>query len=229
VLLANLAQSYCSDKGYPRGCYLCAISHPGTSPANFSFLSWPSRLYSLNLTHLNPKSVLQIVVFVHLCEAFLGILPHFGLWKYLYHYRPRMAGGQHQLVGGASLELRRGRKVEYLDIPLKDNIKGWRLEWFTMENHNKSLPARSGRQPDIRTPSWTEVPTDSELAESRVLLAEICALKDRGLTAEVIVVDFVFKNIQPLKDRVYPAYLYTGVNDPTRIISRRISEEDVLS
>jgi hypothetical protein len=28
-----------------------------------------------------------------------------------------MAGGQHQLVGGASLELHRGRKIEYLDIP----------------------------------------------------------------------------------------------------------------
>ena len=83
-----------------------------------------------------------------------------------------------------------------------------------MENHNNSLPVRSGRQPDVRTPSWTEVPIDSELAESRVLLAEICALKDRGLT-EAIVVDFAFKNIQPLKDRVYPAYLYTRVNDPT--------------
>jgi hypothetical protein len=78
---------------------------------------------------------------------------------------------------------------------LKDNIKGRRLEWFTMENHNKSLPARSERQPDVRTPSWTEVPTDSELAESRVLLADICVLKDRGLTAEAVVVDFVFKNI----------------------------------
>ena len=96
--------------------------------------------YALNLTHLNPNSVLQIVVFVHLCEAFLGILTHFGFWKYLYHCRPGMAGGQHQLVGGASLELRRGRKIEYLDIPLKDSIKGWRLEWFTMKNHNKSLP-----------------------------------------------------------------------------------------
>jgi hypothetical protein len=51
--------------------------------------------YSLNLTHLNPNSVLQIDVFVHYYEAFLGILPHFGLWKYLYHYRPGMAGGQH--------------------------------------------------------------------------------------------------------------------------------------
>jgi hypothetical protein len=102
--------------------------------------------YHLNLTHLNPNSILQISVFVHLCEAYLRILPHFGLWKYLYHCRPGMAGGQHQLVGGASLEMRRGRKTEYLDIPLKDSIKGWRLEWFIVENHGKSLPPRSGRQ-----------------------------------------------------------------------------------
>jgi hypothetical protein len=37
--------------------------------------------YHLNLTHLNPNSILQVSVFVHLCEAYLGILPHFGLWK----------------------------------------------------------------------------------------------------------------------------------------------------
>jgi hypothetical protein len=50
-----------------------------------------------------------------------------------------------------------------------------------------------------------------------VLLAEICALRNRGLTAEAIVFDFVFKNIQPLKVRVYPVYLYTGVNDPLEL------------
>jgi hypothetical protein len=100
--------------------------------------------YNLNLTHLNPNSILQISVFVHLCEAYLGILPHVGLWKYLYHYHPGMAGGQHQLVGGVSLEMRRGRKTEYLDIPLKDSIKGWRLEWFIVENHGKSLPLGQG-------------------------------------------------------------------------------------
>jgi hypothetical protein len=55
-----------------------------------------------------------------------------------------MAGGQHQFVGGASLELRHGRKAEYLDIPLMDNIKGWCLEWFIMENHCKSLPLGQG-------------------------------------------------------------------------------------
>jgi hypothetical protein len=185
--------------------------------------------YSLNLTHLNPNFVLQVVVLVHLGEVFLGILPHFELWKYLYHCRLGMAGRQHQLVGGASLEIPRGRKADYLDIPLKDNIKGWRFEWFTMENHNKSLPARSERQLDVRTPSWTKVPTDFELSESKVLLVEISVLRDRGLTAEAVVVNFVFKNIQPLKDRVYHAYLYTSGNDPTRITNKRISEEDVLS
>jgi hypothetical protein len=67
--------------------------------------------YNLNLTHLNPNSIPQISIFIHLCEAYLRVLPHFGLWKYLYHYRPGMAGGQHQLMGGASLEMRRGRKT----------------------------------------------------------------------------------------------------------------------
>jgi hypothetical protein len=131
-----------------------------------------------------------------------------------------MAGGQHQLVGSASLELHRGRKVEYLDIPLKDSIKGWRLEWFIVENHGKSLPPRSGRQPDIRTPSWVESPTFSKITEAKVLHDENCLLKDRGLTAEAVVADFIFKNIQPLKDRVYPAYLYTDINDSTRVTNR---------
>jgi hypothetical protein len=114
------------------------------------------------------------------------------------------------VVSDASLELRRGRKVEYLDIPFKVSIKGWHFEWFTMENQNKSLPARYGRQHDVRVSSWIEAPTDSEVAEAKILLAEVAGLKYRGLIAETMVIDFVFKNIKPLKDRVYSAYLYTG-------------------
>jgi hypothetical protein len=124
--------------------------------------------------------------------------------------------------GGVSLEMRRGRKTDYLDIPLKDNIKGWRLEWFIMENHGNSLPPRSGRQPDVRTPSWTESPTDLEVAE-------VGLLKERGLTAEAVVADFIFKNIQPLKDRAYPTYLYRGLADSTRVTNRRIPAVDLVS
>jgi hypothetical protein len=90
-------------------------------------------------------------------------------------------------------------------------------------------PPRSGRQPDVRTPSSVEYPSYSEVAEAKVLLTKICSLKDKGPTAEAMVDDFVFKNNQPLKDKVYPAYLYTGVNDSTRVTNRQIPNEDLLS
>jgi hypothetical protein len=88
---------------------------------------------------------------------------------------------------------------------------------------------RSGRQPDVRTPSWTESPTDLEVAEAGALLAEVGLLKEKGLTAKVVVADFVFKNIQPLKDTAYPAYLYRGLADSTRVTNKRIPAVDLVS
>jgi hypothetical protein len=61
------------------------------------------------------------------------------------------------------------------------------------------------------------------------LLAKIANLKDRGLIAEAFVINFVFKNIQPLKDKLHPAYLYTSVRNPSRVTNKRFTEEDVLS
>jgi hypothetical protein len=37
--------------------------------------------YQIELVHLNPNSILQITVFVHLCEAYLAIPPNFPLFK----------------------------------------------------------------------------------------------------------------------------------------------------
>jgi hypothetical protein len=68
-----------------------------------------------------------------------------------------------------------------------------------------------------------------EVKEARVLLAEVCLLKERGLTVEAMVADFVFKNIQPLKDRAYPTYLYSGVTDSTRVTNKRIPAEELVS
>jgi hypothetical protein len=93
----------------------------------------------------------------------------------------------------------------------------------------KFSPPRSGRQPDVCTPSLTESPTDQEVAEAGALLAEVGLLKERGLTAEAVIADFVFKNIQPLKDRAYPAYLYRGLADSTRVTDRRIPSTDLVS
>jgi hypothetical protein len=67
------------------------------------------------------------------------------------------------------------------------------------------------------------------VAEAGALLAEVGLLKERGLTVEAVVADFVFKNIQPLKDRAYPAYLYRGLADSTRVTNRRIPAMDLVN
>src|SRR6266540_4018757 len=36
--------------------------------------------YEIELVNLNPNSILHISTFVHLCEAFLGVRPHFALF-----------------------------------------------------------------------------------------------------------------------------------------------------
>jgi hypothetical protein len=103
------------------------------------------------------------------------------------------------------------------------------LQVFDFYRITYSPPSRCSQQPDVRAPSWIESPTDLEIKEAKVLLAEICLLKERGLTTKVVVADFVFKNIQPLKYRAYPAYLYSGVTDSTRVTNKRIPAVDLVS
>ena len=45
--------------------------------------------YGLEVTHLKPNSIAQIAIFIHLCEWYLGIAPHFNLWRALYRLNGR--------------------------------------------------------------------------------------------------------------------------------------------
>jgi len=40
--------------------------------------------YGLRLPDLTPEGILLIVTFITLCEAFLGIAPHFALWRWVF-------------------------------------------------------------------------------------------------------------------------------------------------
>jgi hypothetical protein len=42
-------------------------------------------IYGVQLHHLMPNSILHIAYFITLCEAFLGVDPHWGLWKHFFH------------------------------------------------------------------------------------------------------------------------------------------------
>ena len=109
--------------------------------------------YGLEVTHLKPNSIVQIAIFIHLCEAFLGIAPHFNLWRALYHLRGYPSAARRDVVGGAAFSLCQGRS--YPALELRDSNKGWHKEWFVVSNPTPCLPARTGRAPEPRA-CWEE-------------------------------------------------------------------------
>ena len=50
--------------------------------------------WALSLCNLHPNTILNISIFIHLCEAFLGVLPHFNLFRHLFWLKRRVAAVQ---------------------------------------------------------------------------------------------------------------------------------------
>jgi len=48
------------------------------------FLQGLLHYYQIELQHLNPNGIQHITAFIVLCEGYLGIEPHFELWRYFF-------------------------------------------------------------------------------------------------------------------------------------------------
>jgi hypothetical protein len=92
--------------------------------------------YKLELVHLNPNSITVVSTFVHFCEAYLGISPHFFPWRHLFCVKS--TGKRSRPVGVVMFCLRSVLKSKWIDTDLPGNIAGWRSEWFYIANQ---LPA----------------------------------------------------------------------------------------
>ena len=57
--------------------------------------------YGLDFHDLAPNFILNISAFIVVCEAFLRIKPHFGLWLKTFNVKPKVVGGQQAECGGA--------------------------------------------------------------------------------------------------------------------------------
>ena len=84
------------------------------------------------MCNLHPNTVLHIAVFIHFCEAYLGILPHFNLFQHLFWLK-RKGGCGSRLVGSVYLQLRIGMAGEYITVPLNTSLKGCNARWFYMK------------------------------------------------------------------------------------------------
>jgi hypothetical protein len=72
--------------GY-RVMFLAFLLHGLSLPAH-EFLRWLLFVYGMQLHQLTPNSILHIAYFITLYESFLGIDPHWTLWKFLFRLHP---------------------------------------------------------------------------------------------------------------------------------------------
>jgi hypothetical protein len=106
------------------------------------FLRGLLQFHRIELVHLAPNLFTIIVTFIHLCEAFLGITPHFHLWRQFFKLKKT---GKGVVIGSVSFMLRRNMKSEYIDLALPDNTTGWKHGWFYLDNPAPALKSRTGR------------------------------------------------------------------------------------
>jgi hypothetical protein len=74
----------------------CGLSLPA-----HEFLCGLLFVYGVQLYQLTPNSILHIACFVTLCEPFLGIEPHFLLWRSIFWLRPNVVLSRKPELGGA--------------------------------------------------------------------------------------------------------------------------------
>jgi hypothetical protein len=94
----------------------------GLSLPAHEFLRGLLFVYSVQLHQLTPISILHIACFVTLCESFLGIEPHFLLWRSIFRLRPNIALSRKPEQGRAVVSVR--PEVQYLQFPWLHLSKG---------------------------------------------------------------------------------------------------------
>ncbi|RLN11844.1 hypothetical protein C2845_PM09G10440 [Panicum miliaceum] len=124
------------------------------------------------------------------------------------------------VVGSTAFSLRQGGKCP--EASFKDNNKQWVEEWFVVANPAPGLPPRTGL-PLVPNARWEEKPTNEEMVEVEVLLAELQKLKAEKLTGNAVALSFAKRLTQPIQEWVHPGYEYLGRDDPTRVQNRKVS------
>jgi hypothetical protein len=213
--------------GY-RVMFLAFLLHDLSFPAH-EFLRGLLFVYGVQLHQLTPNSILHIACFITLCESFLGVEPHWILWKYLFRLRPSVALSKKAELGGAVVSIH--AEAHYLEFAMAASVQGWRKKWFYIKDQKISSSDQYGIAPfdadkDLKKlASWDSPPTEAEMEDSKPLLARIQALKSGSggaLSGTQLMSFFLQRRVQPLQHRISKLWSYSGLED-----SSRVSEDDM--
>jgi hypothetical protein len=185
----------------------CGLALPASE-----FFKGMLRYYVIEYLNLNPNDIFHVSIFVHFCEAFVGIKPHWILFRKFFQLKPQPSTNDPRLVGGANIQMCEDAADQYLAYKLIESNQDWKTKWFYISNHHPELPKPSGSQPKHK-PWWNTEPTMQESIQLPELLKKIKALREAGLRAEHVAFSFMKRRVQPLMARDTLVYKYTGSED----------------
>ncbi|KAK1561628.1 hypothetical protein QYE76_017708 [Lolium multiflorum] len=189
--------------------------------------------YGIQLWQLTPNSILHLSIFITVCEAFLGIEPHWGLWRKIFYVKRHNDSNGPPVVGGVGFVVR--KEVDYFDYPMKESVQGWRNKWFYLRD--PAVPGRRSNLPPFddvlvahKKKSWNNALSPEEKATADELFKQIVALKNSGgmtMCGTEVVSVFLQRRVQPLMSRPHQLWLFTGKNDKSRVNSADLSAEEL--
>ncbi|KAK1650588.1 hypothetical protein QYE76_068393 [Lolium multiflorum] len=138
--------------------------------------------YGIQLWQLTPNSILHLSIFITVCGAFLGIDPHWGLWRKIFYVKRHSDNNGPPVVGGVGFVVR--QDVDYLDYPIKESVQGWRNKWFYCETLRfraaPNLPPFEDKLVAKPKKSWQNALSPEERVIADKLFDQVVALKNTG-------------------------------------------------
>ncbi len=119
--------------------------------------------YGIQLWQLTPNSILHLSIFITVCEAFLGIDPHWGLWRKIFYVKRHNDSNGPPVVGGVGFVVR--KEVDYFNYPMKESVQGWRNKWFYLRD--LPVPGRRSNLPPFEDVRFRRPPMTTPRALSR--------------------------------------------------------------
>ena len=173
--------------------------------------------YGLEFHDLAPESILHISSFIVVCEAFLRIKPHFGLWLKIFNVKPKIVVGQQEECGGAMVG--KIANVTWLEGSFVETIKGWQSGWFYItEPRDPEWAAAPEFRSGIptRLTSWKESGLSwGDSGELTRLQACIQKLVDKKLKLVNIVQVMLIRRILPCQRRGFSMWEFDSAHHQT--------------
>jgi hypothetical protein len=174
--------------------------------------------YGLDFHDLPPNSFMHISAFIIVCEAFLRIQPHFGLWLKVFNVKPKTVAGEHADCGGAVIS--KLPRVEWPDGTFIDTVKIWQKEWFYITEPRSAdwvAPVEFRSGPPARLTSWLKKGLDwGSAVEVKSLQKRISSMIEAKIELVNVIQVMLHRRLLPCQHRASPMWAHR-LEDPATV------------